>query len=74
MGPAICIRLSELTTPQVVQVSDLVKYDGDTADRIQNTHYIKAKSRPQHHAHSDSTSLSCDLRFHEMCAVHVPTT
>ena len=41
------MRLSELTTPQVVQLPDLVKCDGDTTERMLNAHLIKVKSRPQ---------------------------
>ena len=39
--------LSELTTPQLVQLPDVVKCDGDTAERMLNAHLIKVKSRPQ---------------------------
>ena len=31
----------------MVQVPDLVKCDGDTAERMPNAHFIKVKSRPQ---------------------------
>ena len=41
------MRLSELNTPQVVQLPDLVKCDGDAAERMLNAHLIKVKSRPQ---------------------------
>ena len=41
------MRLSELTTPQVVQLPYLVKCDGNTAERMLNAHLIKVKSRPQ---------------------------
>ena len=47
IGPGKCIRLSGLTTPQVIQIPDLVKCDGDTAKRMPNAHFIKVKSRPQ---------------------------
>ena len=47
IGPGKCIRLSELTTPQVVQVPDLVKCDGDTAERMPNAHFLNVRSRPQ---------------------------
>ena len=47
IGPGKCIRLSELTTPQVVQFPDLVKCDRDTAKRKPNAHFIKVESRPQ---------------------------
>ena len=40
------MRFSELTNPQVVQLPDLVKCDGDTAERMLNAHPIKVKSRP----------------------------
>ena len=46
IGPGKCIRISELNTPQVVQVSDLVKCDGDKAERMPNAQFIKVKSRP----------------------------
>ncbi|RMX52143.1 hypothetical protein pdam_00022179, partial [Pocillopora damicornis] len=38
IGPGKCIRLSELNTPQVLQVPDLVKCDGE---RMPNAHFIK---------------------------------
>ena len=41
------MRLSELSTPQVVQLPDLVKCDGDAAERMLNAHLIKVKSSPQ---------------------------
>ena len=41
------MRLSEVTTPQGVQLPDLVKCDGDTAETMLNAHLIKVKSRPQ---------------------------
>ena len=47
IGPGKCIRLSELTTPQVIQVPDLVKCDGGTAKRMPNAHFVEVKSRPQ---------------------------
>ena len=37
MGPGKCIRLLELTTPQVVQVSYLLKCDGDTAKNAKSS-------------------------------------
>jgi len=58
IGPGKCIRISELTTPQVVQVPDLVKCDGDTAERMPNAHFIKVKSRPQPRNGADSQRCS----------------
>ena len=58
IGPGKCIRLSELNTPQVVQVSDLVKCDGDTAERMPNAQFIKVKSRPQPRAADTSQRCS----------------
>lgn len=58
IGPGKCIRISELTTPQVVQVPDLVKFDGDTAERMPNAHFIKVKSRPQPRTGADSQRCS----------------
>lgn len=43
--PGKCIRLSELGTPQVMRVPALVKFDGDTAERMANGHICKVKSR-----------------------------
>ena len=47
IGPGKSIPLSELNTPQVVQVSDRVKCDKDTAERLPNAQLIKVKSRPR---------------------------
>ena len=58
IGPGKCIRLSELNTPQVVQVSDLVKCDGDKAERMPNVQFIKVKSRPQPRAADTSQRCS----------------
>ena len=58
IGPGKCIGLSELTTPQVVQVPDLVKCDGDTAERMPNAYFIKVKSRPQPRTGVDSQRCS----------------
>ena len=58
IGPGKCIPLSELSTPQVVQVPDLVKCDGDTAERKPNAHFIKVKSRPQPRTGADSQRRS----------------
>ena len=57
IGPGKCIPLSELSTPQVVQVPDLVKCDGDT-DGKPNAHFIKVKSRPQPRTGADSQRRS----------------
>jgi len=58
IGPGKRIRLSELTTPQVVQVPDLVKCDGDTSEGMLNAHFIKVKSRPQPRTGVDSQRCS----------------
>ena len=55
IGPGKCIRLSELNTPQVLQVPDLVKCDGE---RMPNAHFIKVKSRPQPRAAANSQRCS----------------
>ena len=47
IGPGKCIWLSELTTPQVLQVLDFVKCVGDTAEEMPNAHFIKVNSRSQ---------------------------
>ena len=55
IGPGKCIRLSELNTPQVLQVPDLVKCDGE---RMPYAHFIKVKSRPQPRAAANSQRCS----------------
>ena len=46
MGPGKCIRLLELTTPQVVQVSYLLKCDGDTAKNAKSSLRLREVQAP----------------------------
>ena len=55
IGPGKCIRLSELDTPLVLLVPDLVKCDGE---RMPNAHFIKVKSRPQPRTAANSQRCS----------------
>ena len=55
IGTGKCIRLSELNTPQVVQVPDLVKCDGE---RMPDAHFIEVKSRPQSRTTANSQRCS----------------
>ena len=55
IGTGKCIRLSELNTPQVVQVPDLVKCD---KERMPNAHFIEVKSRPQSRTTANSQRCS----------------